>query len=68
MIKSKAEVCFMDQCASGDSSDTKLGMTAGVGYEISGLDINASAFLPSVADAGDMFGVLVTVGYSFFAF
>lgn len=47
-------------------STTELGGTAGIGYELpSGIDVNASAFLPSL---GDMFGILVTVGYSFYAF
>jgi opacity protein-like surface antigen len=49
-------------------SDEKLGLTAGVGYEVSNFDIGARFLAPSIGDLGDIMGLLVTVGYSFFSF
>ena len=51
-----------------DSSDTKLGMTLGAGYDLDKLDFRGALWFPSVGDAGDIMGLLVTVGYKFASF
>ena len=66
-IRVRAQACGWLGCIEANDFETKFGMTVGVGYEISRFDMNAGVFLPSVADAGDMVGVLLTIGYAFAA-
>ena len=68
MMKMTGKTCFAGRCTSNDEDRYKLGMTAGVGYEFAGLDVNASAFLPESAKASDLFGMLFTLGYAFVSF
>lgn len=66
MVYIKAKASFMGMSAS--SSDTKFGLMAGVGYEVSNWDFGARFFAPSLGDFGDFMGVVATVGYSFYTF
>ncbi len=51
-----------------DASETKLGTTLGVGYDLDKLDFRGALWFPSIDDEGDMMGLLVTVGYKFASF
>lgn len=55
---------------SGEVSDSemKFGLTLGVGYEISDVDLRLSLFAPSLEDFGDFLGIMVNVGYNFLKF
>lgn len=54
----------------GESSDSemKFGLSLGVGYEVSDVDLRLSLFAPSLEDFGDLLGVMVNVGYNFLKF
>jgi hypothetical protein len=56
-----ASVSFGGMSAS--SSSTNLGSTVGVGYRAGKLDVRAGLFLPDLGHAGDVLGVMATVGY-----
>jgi hypothetical protein len=67
-----AELGFFNLRASVDvggmsqsSSDTKFGMTLGAGYRTGKLDLRGGLVLP---DAGNLVGVMATVGYDITAF
>lgn len=49
-------------------SEMKFGMTVGFGYEISDVDLRLQLFAPSLADIGDLLGIMVNVGYTFVRF
>jgi hypothetical protein len=50
------------------TSEVKIGLTIGGGVEISGLDLRAQLFAPSIGDFGDFTGLMATVGYAFTVF
>lgn len=52
----------------GGDSETDLGLTGGIGYEVSSFDLSARFFTPDIGDFSDAFGLWLTVGYSFHAF
>ena len=64
-ITSRADVDIMGYSTSASASETKLGFTAGAGFEVGGLDLRGQLFIPSVGDAGDFLGIMATVGYTF---
>jgi hypothetical protein len=66
MVNFGAEACLDDKCS--DDSETKLGLTAGAGYRLSGLDLRAQLFVPSLGDLGDIQALMATVGYDFASF
>jgi hypothetical protein len=66
MVNFASESCRDDECS--DDSETKLGLTAGAGYRLSGLDLRAQLFVPSLGDLGDIQAFMATVGYDFASF
>jgi hypothetical protein len=50
------------------TSEAKLGVGAGAGYKISGIDIRAGINFLSIADGADAMAVMATVGYDFAKF
>jgi hypothetical protein len=65
MMTFKAEGKFMGVSFDSSADETKLGLTAGVGYEMGNLDFRGNLLFPSIGDLGDYMGLMVTAGYRF---
>lgn len=50
---------------SASDSETKLGLTGGVGYQAGKVQARAGLWFPSLGDADDGFGIMANVGYDF---
>ncbi len=62
-----AELGLVDVAASVNGtwdSEIKIGMTLGGGYQMGRFDFRGQFLLPSLGDVGDLFGIMVTVGYA----
>lgn len=59
----RASVEFMGQEAS--DSETKFGLTGGLGYQSGKIQARAGLWFPSLGDADDGFGIMANVGYDF---
>lgn len=68
MLKFKAEVSYFGTTASGSDSETKLGINVGAGVLLSDFDIRAQLEFLSIGDTTDALGLMVNVGYNFWAF